>query len=80
MLRKDLFLKTYGVNIQTLWQELGLNLLQVVLDQVSAYKSESDIIAKNIEQKCSLEAHTKYSASKLYEAYRQFCQTLGSYP
>ena len=32
------------------------------------------------EQECSLAAHTKYSASKLYEAYRQFCQALGRKP
>ena len=28
----------------------------------------------------SLEADTKYSASKLYEAYRLFCQALGRKP
>ena len=39
-----------------------------------------DSIAQFIEQEVSLEADTKYSASKLYEAYRQFCQALGRKP
>ena len=52
----------------------------MVLDQVSAYKSEMDSIAQFIEQECSLEANAKYSASKLYETYRQFCQALGRKP
>ena len=52
----------------------------MVLDQVSAYKTEMDSIAQFTEQECSLEADTKYSAFKLYEAYRQFCQGLGRKP
>ena len=52
----------------------------MVLDQVSAYKIEMDSIAQFIEQECSVEADTKYPASKLYEAYRQFCQALGREP
>ena len=61
-------------------QQQGLNPTQVVLDQVSAYKTEMDSIAQFIEQECSLEADAKYSASKLYEAYRQFCQAFGRKP
>ena len=45
----------------------------MVLDQVRAYKTEMDSIAQFVEQECSLAADTKYSASKLYEAYRLFC-------
>ena len=62
------------------WQQQGLNPPQVVLDQVSANKTEMDSIAQFVEQECSLEADAKYSASKLYEAYRQFCQILGRKP
>ena len=62
------------------WQQQGLNPPQVVLDQVSAYKTEMDSVAQFVEQECSLEADTKYSASKLYEAYRLFCQALGRKP
>ena len=62
------------------WQQQGFNPPQVVLDQVSAYKTEMDSIAQFIEQEVSLEADTKYSAFKLYEAYRQFCQGLGRKP
>ena len=39
-----------------------------------------DSIAQFIEQECSVEADTKYPDSKLYEAYRQFCQALGREP
>ena len=62
------------------WQQQGFNPPQVVLDQVSAYKTEMDSIAQFIEQEWSIEADTKYSAFKLYEAYRQFCQGLGRKP
>ena len=55
------------------WQEPGLNPPQMVLDQVRAYKTKMDSIAQFIEQECRLEVDIKYSASKLYEAYRQFC-------
>ena len=61
-------------------QEQGLNPPQIVLEQVSAYKTEMDIIAQFVEQECSLEPETKYSASKLYEAYRHFCQAIGRKP
>ena len=52
----------------------------MVLEQVSAYKTEMDSIAQFIEQECRLEAEVKYSASKLYEAYRHYCQAIGRKP
>ena len=52
----------------------------MVLDQVSAYNTEMDCIAQFIEQEVSLEVDTKYSASKLNEDFRQFCQALGRKP
>ena len=62
------------------WQEQGLNPPQIVHDQVSAYKTEMDSIAQFVEQECILEPETKYPASKLYEAYRHFCQAIGRKP
>tara|TARA_B110000003_G_scaffold247967_1_gene259375 strand:- start:392 stop:2545 length:2154 start_codon:yes stop_codon:yes gene_type:complete len=62
------------------WQEQGLNPPQIVLEQVSDYKTEMDSIAQFVEQECSLEPETKYPASKLYEAYRHFCQAIGRKP
>ena len=38
----------------------------MVLYQVSAYKTEMDSIAQFTDQEYSLEADTKYSASKLH--------------
>ena len=61
-------------------EEQGLNPPQVVLDQVASYKTEMDSIAQFVEQECSLEPETKYAASKLYEAYRHFCQAIGRKP
>ena len=52
----------------------------MVLDQVSAYKTEMDSIAQFIEQECSVEADLKYPAAKLYEAYRHYCQAIGRKP
>ena len=62
------------------WQQQGLNPPQIVLDQVASYKTEMDSIAEFIDHECSLEADTKYSASKLYEAYRHYCQAIGRKP
>ena len=62
------------------WQQQGLNPPQVVLDQVSAYKTEMDSIAQFVEQECSLESDAEYPASKLYEACRHYCQVLGRKP
>ena len=62
------------------WQHQGLNPPQVVLDQVSAYKTEMDSIAQFVEQECSLAAEAKYPASRLYEDYRHYCQVLGRKP
>ena len=62
------------------WQQQGLNPPQVVLDQVSAYKTEMDSIAQFVEQECSLATEAKYPASRLYEDYRHYCQILGRKP
>ena len=62
------------------WQQQGLNLPQVVLDHVSAYKIEMDCIAQFVEQECSLVAEAKYPASRLHEDYRHYCQVLGRKP
>jgi hypothetical protein len=58
------------------WQEQGLNPPQIVLEQVSAYKTEMDSIAQFVEQECSLEPETRYPASKLYEAYHNLMRVL----
>ena len=52
----------------------------MVLDQVSAYKTEMDSVAQFVEQECSLAAEAKYPASRLYEDYRHYCQILGRKP
>ena len=59
---------------------LSHEFLQIVLEQVSNYKTEMDSIAQFVEQECSLEPETKCAASKLYEAYRHFCQAIGRKP
>ena len=62
------------------WQEQGLNPPQIVLEQVRDYKTEMDSITQFVEHECSLELETKYPASKLYEAYRHYCQSIGHKP
>ena len=59
---------------------LSHEFLQIVREQVSNYKTEMDSIAQFVEQECSLEPKTKCAASKLYEAYRHFCQAIGRKP
>ena len=55
---------------------LSNEFLRIVLQQVSNYKAEMDNIAQFVKQECSLEPETKCAASKLYEAYRHFCQAI----
>ena len=59
---------------------LSHEFLQIVLEQVSNYKTVMDSIAGFIDHECSVEADFKYPASKLYEAYRHFCQAIGRKP
>ena len=59
---------------------LSHEFLQIVREQVSNYKTEMDSIAQFVKQECSLEPKTKCAASKLYEAYRHFCQAIGRKP
>ena len=61
-------------------QQQGLNPPQIVLEQVSAYKTEMDSIAQFVEQECDIDPESRYSASKLYEAYRHYCQAIGRKP
>ena len=58
----------------------GLNLPQVILDQVASYETEMDNSAQFAEQGYSLEPETKCAASKLDCAYHHFCQALGHKP
>ena len=44
------------------WQQQGLNPPQIVLEQVSAYKTEMDSIAQFVEQECDIDPDTRYSA------------------
>jgi len=62
------------------WQQQGLNPPKIVLEQVSAYKTEMDSIAQFVEQECDIDPETRHPASKLYEAYRHFCQAIGRKP
>ena len=62
------------------WQQQGLDQPQIVLEQVSAYKTEMDSIAQFVEQECDIDPDSRYFASKLYEAYRHYCQAIGRKP
>ena len=48
--------------------------------KVNVSKAEIYSTAHFVEQECSLEPETKYPASKLYEAYRHYCQAIGRKP
>ena len=37
-------------------------------------------IAQFVEQECDIDPDSRYSASKLYEAYRYYCQAIGRKP
>ena len=44
------------------------------------YSYTEDRTLSFVEQECDIDPDTKYSASKLYEAYRHFCQAIGRKP
>ena len=60
------------------WQKPDLNRPQLVFDQVSSCRTEMDSITEFIDYKFRAEADLKYLGSKLHEAFRHYCQGLGS--
>ena len=62
------------------WQEQGLNPPQIVLDQISAYKTEMDSIAQFVDQECDLDPEAKFGASKMYDEYKNWCISMGRKP
>jgi len=61
------------------WQRQGLNPPLEVMTAVSEYRSEMDLLAEFLDEKCILGPGEKVKAKDLYKAYREFCEAEGEF-
>ena len=59
------------------WQRQGLNPPPEVMAAVSEYRSEMDMLAEFLDEKCVIGPGEKVKAKDLYKAYREFCEAEG---
>jgi len=59
------------------WQRQGLNPPPEVMAAVSEYRSEMDMLAEFLDEKCVLGLNEKVKGKDLYKAYRDFCEAEG---
>ena len=62
------------------WQSEGLKPPRSVLDAVSEYRSEMDLLGQFVNECCIVATQAKASASALYAQYRQWCDESGTHP
>ena len=63
-----------------LWQQDGLNPPQEVQVATDDYRTEQDIIAPFLEDRCILGENKEATATALYDAYRRWCGDNGEKP
>ena len=62
------------------WQANELQTPQIVEDQVAEYKSAMDSVSQFIQDECEQDGAHKYPAFKFYQAYRDWCGSVGCKP
>lgn len=62
------------------WQQDGLKTPQVVNDAIEIYKNDMDSLGDFIRDRCSVSEGYKISASKIYAAYKDWCNDAGERP
>lgn len=71
----------WAIKGATAWQQSKrLHTPQVMLEEVNAYRSESDIIGLWLAEKCTVNHGLKESAAALYLDYGNWCKTNGHHP
>src|SRR5262249_1171292 len=59
------------------WQRDGLGLPKVVESATAEYRSEGDTLGRFIAARCDLHASFRVKSSKLYTAFRAWCEAEG---
>ena len=62
------------------WQRNGLEPPEAVTNATEAYRIESDMIGRFLEEKTVKSAEAEIKAKDLYEAYKNWCTETGEHP
>ena len=62
------------------WQRDGLTEPEEVLNATAAYRTEQDVIADFLGERCSTGKDRKVTATTLYSAYKTWCENAGEKP
>lgn len=62
------------------WQREGLGVPREVRDATSAYRTDSDLIGKFIDEACVLAETARATAKELFDAYEAWCSDAGEKP
>jgi putative DNA primase/helicase len=62
------------------WQKVGLKPPSTVLSATEEYRQEEDLLGIFLEDTCNFADGLTVQASKLYAAYRQWCEDMGHHP
>lgn len=62
------------------WQRDGLMMPEEVREAVDAYRSEMDILAAFLEDRCLVQRSEKVGAKELFESYKGWCEGSGERP
>jgi putative DNA primase/helicase len=62
------------------WRRRGLEAPTMVTHATSEYRSEQDVLQHFIDERCVLEPDAEATASELYKAYREWCESSGERP
>jgi putative DNA primase/helicase len=59
------------------WQKKGLNPPAIVTNAVKAYREESDLLGRFIEESCTVRPQAQVKSSALFAQYQAFCERAG---
>jgi putative DNA primase/helicase len=62
------------------WQRIGLAEPAEVRNATAEYRSDMDLIAGFIEERCEVDGAAEEWANKVYAAYREWCEQAGLHP
>jgi putative DNA primase/helicase len=59
------------------WQRIGLKPPAIITDAVRAYREESDVLGRFIEERCSVSTLAQVRSSAFFSAYHDYCERAG---
>lgn len=62
------------------WRQHGLGMPHEVREAVASYRSEMDILAAFLDDRCVVQAGARAGATELFDAYKAWCEASGERP